>query len=132
MERTALLRYLFYLTWNVIVRPSHEHFQSDFATPCIPISKTNATINGFDSGPRPAVMPPTELRVPIDASNNGTPIFYYDSANGSCGMGGVGVINVNESSPETLDGFIVGICFPWTLRSSEILKFVDAAKRRTP
>lgn len=85
---------------------THSATQSDFPTPCIPISITNTTINGFDSGLRPAVSPPTELRVNIDSRNNGTPIFYFDSANGSCGMGAVGVINVNASSEETLDGFV--------------------------
>ncbi|KAI0753169.1 hypothetical protein C8Q80DRAFT_1150408 [Daedaleopsis nitida] len=82
---------------------NHTAIQSTFAGPCIPAHDTNATINGFDSGFRDTVNGTaiTNLQVPI--TDNST-IWFYDA--NLCADGGVGGINVNESSTETLDGFV--------------------------
>ncbi|KAF8518432.1 hypothetical protein BU17DRAFT_91050 [Hysterangium stoloniferum] len=80
--------------------------QSDFASPCIPISQTNSSINGFNSGLRPPTAISTELSVTIDGSNNATAMWFFDSVNGTCGAGAVGVINSNETSQENLPAFI--------------------------
>lgn len=77
--------------------------QAVFAAPCIPEHDHDATLNGFNSGPRPANngTAVTTLEVPI--TDNSTAIWFYE--NSTCALGGVGGINVNESSTETLDGF---------------------------
>ncbi|KAI0669605.1 hypothetical protein C8Q78DRAFT_188429 [Trametes maxima] len=81
---------------------NHSAIQSTFASPCIPAHDTNATINGFDSGPRDTVNGTAITNLPVTVSSNDT-IWFYDAA--TCAAGGVGGINVNESSTETLDGF---------------------------
>lgn len=50
----------------------------------------------------------TTLTVSIADAN--TPIWFFDYA--TCAKGGVGVINVNRTSTETLEGFAVSVfCF---------------------
>ncbi|KAG6846237.1 hypothetical protein H0H93_015124, partial [Arthromyces matolae] len=82
---------------------NHTATQSTFAAPCVPIHDTNVTINGFDSSFRNAgnEQAITTLQVTIDDSND--PIWFYDY--NTCSKGGVGVININASSTETLQGF---------------------------
>ncbi|KAJ3565544.1 hypothetical protein NP233_g7560 [Leucocoprinus birnbaumii] len=83
---------------------NHTVTQSVFAAPCIPAHDFNETINGFNSGFRNAgnYSAITNLQVPIEDSN--TTIWYFDW--NTCNVGGVGAINVNESSYETYDGFV--------------------------
>ncbi|EJD07999.1 uncharacterized protein FOMMEDRAFT_101414 [Fomitiporia mediterranea MF3/22] len=87
---------------------NHSATQSTFAAPCQPAHDTNITINGFDSGFRDTAngTAVTVLSVPILPSNVNTTMWFYDTAPGACGSGAVGVINSNESSLETLAGFV--------------------------
>ncbi|EIW54396.1 uncharacterized protein TRAVEDRAFT_31350 [Trametes versicolor FP-101664 SS1] len=82
---------------------NHSATQSTFASPCIPAHDTNSTINGFNSGLRPTNNGTAITNLPVTITTNDT-IWFYDIA--TCALGGVGGINVNESSTETLDGFI--------------------------
>ncbi|KAF5355186.1 hypothetical protein D9756_005475 [Leucocoprinus leucothites] len=83
---------------------NHTVTQSLFAAPCIPAHDFNETINGFNSGLRDAgnYSAITNLQIPIEDST--TTIWYFDW--NTCNVGGVGAINVNESSYETYDGFV--------------------------
>jgi len=83
---------------------THSVIQSDFGTPCIPISQTNSSINGFNSGPRPAGNGTTITQQLFTVTSNVTPVWFFDSF--TCGEGGVGAINPNESSTATLQGFV--------------------------
>ena len=86
---------------------NHTAIQSTFSSPCIPAHDTNATINGFDSGFR-NTTPGTSgsiLSVPIIEQNQNETFWFFDF--NTCGQGGVGAINNNESSTETLAGFVV-------------------------
>ncbi|KAF9012532.1 hypothetical protein BDQ17DRAFT_1387225 [Cyathus striatus] len=71
---------------TVITNGNHTATQSTFASPCIPAHDTNETINSFDS-----------------TFDNTTTIWFYDV--NTCAEGGVGAININTSSLQTLDGF---------------------------
>jgi len=85
---------------------NHTATQSTFSSPCIPAHDTNATINGFDSGFR-NTTPGTSgsiLSVPILEENQNQTFWFFDFS--TCGKGGVGVINDDESSTETLAGFV--------------------------
>ncbi|KAF4620831.1 hypothetical protein D9613_000877 [Agrocybe pediades] len=75
--------------------------QSTFAAPCVPAHLTNSTINGFDSGPRNTVNGTAITNMPVPVTTNDT-IWYFDI--NTCAQGGVGVVNVNDSTLETLDG----------------------------
>ncbi|KAI0827999.1 hypothetical protein BC628DRAFT_1409507 [Trametes gibbosa] len=81
---------------------NHTATQSTFASPCIPAHETNITINGFDSNFRPTNNGTAITNLPVTINSNDT-IWFYDAA--TCAVGGVGGININESSTETLDGF---------------------------
>ncbi|KAI0282861.1 hypothetical protein BGY98DRAFT_931433 [Russula aff. rugulosa BPL654] len=84
---------------------NHTATQSTFDSPCIPAHETNVSINGFDSGFRytePGTAG-TILSVPIIEQNVNQTFWFYDY--NTCGEGGVGVINGNESSSQTLAGF---------------------------
>ncbi|RPD57982.1 hypothetical protein L226DRAFT_228888 [Lentinus tigrinus ALCF2SS1-7] len=81
---------------------NHTATQSTFASPCIPAHDTNVTINGFDSGFRDTVNGTAITNLVVPITDNGT-IWFYDA--NTCAAGGVGGINVNDSSTETLDGF---------------------------
>ena len=78
--------------------------QSTFASPCIPAHDTNITINGFDSGFRDTVNGTAITNLVVPITDNST-IWFFDV--NTCARGGVGGINVNDSSTETLDGFRV-------------------------
>lgn len=82
---------------------TYELIQSEFDAPCVPLHDHNVTLNGFDTGPRPANngTTPTTYEVPI--VDNTTTIWFYEKS--TCAEGGVGGININESSTETLAGF---------------------------
>ncbi|KAF8483752.1 hypothetical protein DFH94DRAFT_723938 [Russula ochroleuca] len=84
---------------------NHTATQSTFSNPCIPAHETNVTINGFNSDFR-NTQPGTSgsiLTVPINEQNANDTFWFFDY--NTCGEGGVGVINDNESSNETLAGF---------------------------
>ncbi|KAL5504594.1 hypothetical protein ACEPAH_7257 [Sanghuangporus vaninii] len=87
---------------------NHSATQSTFSSPCQPAHDTNITINGFDSDFRPTAngTSVTILSVPILDSNVNETMWFYDKAPGACGSGAVGAINSNESSLETLAGFV--------------------------
>ena len=89
---------------NTVTQGNHSAIQSEFATPCIPAHDTNITVNGFNSGFRDAGNGTAITNLPVTISDNST-IWFYDA--NTCAQGGVGGINVNESSTETLDGFRV-------------------------
>lgn len=82
---------------------NHTATQALFASPCVPAHRINETVNGFDSGFRQSLnfTAITVLEVPI--TDNDTTIWFYD--HNTCAEGGVGVINVNETSLETIEGF---------------------------
>ncbi|KAI0691110.1 hypothetical protein BC835DRAFT_132598 [Cytidiella melzeri] len=82
---------------------TYSAIQSDFAAPCIPINQFNNSINGFDSGARPANNGTTITTLEVPITTNDT-IWFYDAVD--CGSGGVGAINQNASSTATLAGFI--------------------------
>ncbi|KAK7057555.1 hypothetical protein R3P38DRAFT_2680375 [Favolaschia claudopus] len=86
---------------------NHSATQSTFAVPCVPAHDTNVTINGFDSGIRPAgnFSAITELRVIMNPDIVNTTLWFFDAT--TCGIGGVGVINPGNVSAtlETIDGF---------------------------
>ncbi|KAI0338335.1 hypothetical protein BDW22DRAFT_1362933 [Trametopsis cervina] len=83
---------------------THTATQADFAAPCIPLSFHNSSVNGFNSGERPANNGTTVTTLEVPITDNTTTFWFYD--NDSCGDGGVGGININQTSTETLDGFV--------------------------
>jgi hypothetical protein len=86
---------------------NHTATESTFDRPCIPAHETDVSINGFDSGFRNTQpgAPGSILAVPIIIQNVNHTFWFYDR--NTCGQGGVGVINGNESSGQTLAGFTV-------------------------
>ena len=97
------------LTSCKVTNGNHTATESTFSSPCIPAHETDNTINGFDSGFRDT-QPGTAgsiLSVPILIQNENHTFWFFDY--NTCGQGGVGVINNNESSSETLAGFTVGV-----------------------
>ncbi|KAG6828252.1 hypothetical protein H0H92_008640 [Tricholoma furcatifolium] len=82
---------------------NHTATQSAFSSPCVPIHKTNVTVNGFDSSFRDAGNEQAVTTLPVTINDNITTIWFYDS--NTCAEGGVGGININSSSTETLAGF---------------------------
>ena len=85
----------------------YDVVQSDFGSPCVPISVSVPGFNGFNSGPRPAANGSTPTSLNYTIQDNSTAIWFYDDS--TCGEGGVGGININDSSTETLLGFSVSI-----------------------
>lgn len=92
----------------LFVAGNHSVTQGSFALPCIPIHEQNETINGFDSGLRLGTngTGQTDFVIPIGAANDDSAIWLYDSFPGSCGLGHIAVINVNNSSPENFDAAV--------------------------
>jgi hypothetical protein len=102
---------------------NHTATESTFSNPCIPAHETNITINGFDSGFRDT-QPGTAgsiLSVPILIQNENHTFWFFDY--NTCGQGGVGVINNNESSSETLAGFTVGVSMIYSFLTSIFTTF---------
>ncbi|KAL7277733.1 hypothetical protein ACG7TL_008671 [Trametes sanguinea] len=85
-----------------VTQGNHSATQSTFASPCIPAHDTNVTINGFNSDLRPTNNGTAITNLPVTITTNDT-IWFYDIA--TCAEGGVGGININDSSTETLEGF---------------------------
>ncbi|KAF7315115.1 hypothetical protein MIND_00025800 [Mycena indigotica] len=75
---------------------THSATQSTFDVPCRPAHETNITINGFDTGLRPANngSSRTDYRIIMNPDIADRPLWFYDEA--TCGIGGVGVINVGN------------------------------------
>lgn len=86
----------------LVTRGNHSVTQSTFAAPCVPAHDTNVTINGFDSSFRDAGNGTAITNLPVTITDPKTPIWFFDY--NTCGLGGVGVINANGSSLETLEG----------------------------
>ncbi|KAF8070738.1 hypothetical protein FPV67DRAFT_1448419 [Lyophyllum atratum] len=86
-----------------LTQGNHTVTQSTFASPCIPAHDTDSTINGFDSSFRNAGNGTAITNLPYTVTDANTTIWFYDF--NLCSQGGVGAINVNESSTETIDGF---------------------------
>ncbi|KAJ3505974.1 hypothetical protein NLJ89_g7131 [Agrocybe chaxingu] len=89
--------------FNAVTRGNHTATQSTFASPCIPAHITNETINGFDSSFRNAGNGTAITELPVVITDPNTTIWFFDAS--TCALGGVGGININQSSWETLDGF---------------------------
>jgi plastocyanin len=87
----------------LFVNGSYDVIQSTFAAPCEPISASTPGSNGFDSGVRPAINGTAQTTLNYTVQDNTTAIWFYE--NSTCGEGGVGAINANDSSTETLLGF---------------------------
>lgn len=105
-----------FLTTRTVTKGNHTVTQSLFATPCIKANAANLTVNGFDSGFQNAstIDPGYRFSVPITAAIENTTQWFFDY--NTCGDGGVGGINVNDSSWDTLDGFVVRVkvrTFDW-------------------
>ncbi|KAJ7209752.1 hypothetical protein GGX14DRAFT_631921, partial [Mycena pura] len=87
---------------------THSAIQSTFAVPCVPAHETNITINGFDTGLRPANngTSVTQFRIIMNADIADEPLWFYDAA--TCGIGGVGAINVGNASAslQPFDAFV--------------------------
>ncbi|KIJ36347.1 hypothetical protein M422DRAFT_69753 [Sphaerobolus stellatus SS14] len=77
-----------------------------FSQPCIFISETDPTVNGFNSGLRPGGNATADFTIPIGGANINTTLWIYDIFPKSCGMGNIAVINANESSPENFDAAV--------------------------
>ena len=78
--------------------------QSTFPAPCIPLHDFDPTLNGFDSGFRIAGNFSAVTNLSLNVTTSDT-IWFFDW--NTCAEGGVGGINVNGSSYQTLDGFRV-------------------------
>jgi len=83
---------------------TYEVAQSEFDAPCVPLHDHNVTLNGFDTGPRPANNGTSQTVFNLSITDNTTTIWFFDPS--TCAQGGVGGININDSSTETLAGFI--------------------------
>ncbi|TFK23164.1 hypothetical protein FA15DRAFT_670774 [Coprinopsis marcescibilis] len=82
---------------------NHTATQALFASPCIPANRVDTTINGFDSGFRDAGNFTAITTLPVPVTDPNTTIWFYD--HNTCAEGGVGGVNINETSLETIDGF---------------------------
>ena len=90
---------------------NHTVTQSTFSSPCTPAHDINVTLNGFDSGFRDTVNGTaiTILSVPITPDIANKTLWFFDY--NTCAQGGVGGININDSTTETLAGFAVSIVY---------------------
>jgi plastocyanin len=84
---------------------NHTANQAMFYAPCIPANQADNRVNGFYSGDRitPNGTTGSQLNVFITPDVENTTLWFFDA--GTCFIGGVGGINVNTTSNETLDGF---------------------------
>ncbi|KAF4563249.1 hypothetical protein EYR36_003688 [Pleurotus pulmonarius] len=100
---------------HLVTNGNHSATQSTFSAPCIRAHDSNITINGFDSMFRDAGngTAVTILAVPMLPDNVNKTMWFYDR--NTCGAGGVGVINNDENTTETLDGFEVNAIFSLSL-----------------
>src|SRR5882757_2658154 len=99
---------MFKLSFNntyTVTQGNHTATQSTFSSPCIPAHDTDSTINGFDSSPRDTNNGTSVTTLVVTITNPNTTIWFYDL--NTCALGGVGGININTSSTQTLLGFQV-------------------------
>jgi len=83
---------------------NHTAIRSTFGSPCIPAHDTNiSTENGCNSGFRNAGVGSAITSLPVVIDDVNTAIWFFDY--NTCAQGGVGGININDSSLQTLDGF---------------------------
>ncbi|TFK84544.1 hypothetical protein K466DRAFT_588856 [Polyporus arcularius HHB13444] len=80
----------------------HSAIQSTFASPCVPIQDINSSYVGFNSGAHDTANGTAITSYQFEVLDNST-LWYFDAA--TCAQGGVGGVNVNDSSWQTLDGF---------------------------
>lgn len=90
-----------------VTQGNHTATEAVFFAPCIPANEADPTRNGFQSGFRNVTKGTAGeiLTVPITPEIENKTLWFFDY--NTCGKGGVGVINVNDSSTETLEGFEV-------------------------
>lgn len=92
-------------SFSSVTQGNHTVTQSTFAAPCVPAHFTNDTINGFDSSFRNAGNFSAITNLPVTIKSPNETIWFFDW--NLCAQGGVGAININDTSLETLDGFVV-------------------------
>ncbi|KAI0741037.1 Le.flp1-like protein [Earliella scabrosa] len=80
---------------------NHSVIQSNFTSPCVPFHDVNHTIFGFNSGPHDTLNGTSVQMYGVLIMDNST-IWFYDPV--TCKDGGVGAININETTEQTLDG----------------------------
>lgn len=105
---------MLFILQPTVTEGNHTATQSTFSSPCIPAHITDSTVNGFDSSFRNANNGTSITNLPVTITDPNITIWFYDV--NTCALGGVGGININESSTETLAGFKVGA--PSYVRSS--------------
>ncbi|PPQ87443.1 hypothetical protein CVT25_008179 [Psilocybe cyanescens] len=81
---------------------NHTVTQSTFPSPCTAVHFTNSTINGFDTSFRDTRNGTAITDFTLTITDNTTTIWFFDW--NTCPEGGVGGINLNGSSLETLAG----------------------------
>ncbi|KAH9485511.1 hypothetical protein JR316_0002419 [Psilocybe cubensis] len=81
---------------------NHTATQSTFASPCTAVHFTNSSINGFDTSFRDTHNGTAITQFTLPITDNTTTIWFFDW--NTCPEGGVGGINLNDSSLETLEG----------------------------
>ena len=91
---------------HIVTMGNHTAIQSVFTSPCVPAHDVNQTINGFNSGFRDAGNGTAITTLPVTISDNNT-VWFYDA--NTCGEGGVGGININDTTGQTLVGFRVRV-----------------------
>lgn len=92
-----------------VTQGKHTAIQSTFASPCVPIQDVNASYIGFDSKFHDTANGSVVTSYQFEVLDNST-IWYFDAA--TCSQGGVGGVNVNDSSWQTLEGFKVSATDP--------------------
>lgn len=108
--RTRTPKLILLLSPFAVVNGSYDVIQSQFAAPCIPEAVFTPGANGFNSGLRPTNNGSAVTILNVTIADNSTAIWFYE--NSTCAEGGVGVINANDSSTETLAGFSVRLSLP--------------------
>ncbi|KAJ7772133.1 hypothetical protein DFH07DRAFT_217303 [Mycena maculata] len=87
---------------------NHSATQSTFAVPCVPASQSNSSINGFNTGLRPAGNGTsiTNFIIIMNPDIVNTTLWFYDI--NTCGIGGVGVINAGNvtATDQPYDAFV--------------------------
>jgi len=90
--------------WFNFTSGNHTAIQADFAAPCLFIHDHTPLENGFQSPFMVVNGTAQTYPVPIVPANVNTTFWFFDY--NTCGLGGVGVINQNASTDQTIDGFI--------------------------
>ncbi|KAI0753168.1 hypothetical protein C8Q80DRAFT_1150398 [Daedaleopsis nitida] len=82
---------------------NHTAIQSNFTSPCIAVHDVNRTlpIYGFNSGVHDTKNGTAPSTYGVLVTDNST-MWFFDAT--TCGDGGIGGINLDSSSEQTLDG----------------------------